>query len=244
MTMTRDLSVNLTDEDKMKMFLFVDQRRINFLTLHSVHLFSQRHPGLTGLFVLCGPLDTAISSGQLSDIRGTHGHTRALPCGHPNLRHAVATCSSSSHRHLWTMTSDQRCQPTFAEAFLVRDLGWRIEWLRASGHRNAQLVECLPFRCPLVDNCFFLDDTRLVQSRVSGEARCVRFAQPLLMRFLRRLSATGHAGDGADHRPQRFLGRVSMLFRAARRVRAVRPRETAYSHSRRLCPLLENVDVH
>ena len=52
--MTRDLLVNFTDEDMIKIFLLVDQRRKIFLILHSAHLFSQRHPGLTRLFVLCG----------------------------------------------------------------------------------------------------------------------------------------------------------------------------------------------
>ena len=88
-----------------------------------------------------------------------------------------------------------------------------------------------------------IDITRLVQSRVPGEARRVRCAQPLLLRVLRRLVAAGHAGDGEDHRPRRVLRRIPMLFVASRRVRAVRPSEAPDSDPRRVCPALENVDV-
>ena len=134
-----------------------------------------------------------------------------------------------------------RMSAHFSGGFLVRDLGERGGGFL--GHALARLVELRPFCRALVDNCP-PDHTRLVQSRVSVEARQVRCAQPLHLRFLRRPSAARHAGDGADRRPERFLGRVPMLFRAARRVRDVRPPETTYSHSRRVCPLPENVAVH
>ena len=88
-----------------------------------------------------------------------------------------------------------------------------------------------------------IDIMRLVQSRVPGKAHWLGCAQPLLRRVSRRLSEAGHAGDVAEHRPQRFLGRIPVLFIASRRVRAVRPREAPHSDPRRVCPVPEDVDV-
>ena len=85
--------------------------------------------------------------------------------------------------------------------------------------------------------------TRLVQSRVADKTRWIRSAQPLLLRILRRLAAAGYAGDGAWHRPQRFLGRLPTLFVAARWVRAVRPREASDADSWRVRLVLDNVHV-